>query len=191
MYLNCYILILILFLTCFFCIIGGDIVVSPARMVATLQVPLQSHHFEAPRLENCCEFLSLYLLRLCSWLKMVFVKVSVAPCHSFPCLLLLLAELWIRVILVRIRMRIRILWSVGYLCITDPYADPGDPITQGCGSGTLIKSRKEVTSLAIFGWWWNDPDPTLWLTDPEADPWGPKSKNIRSRMRILIHNTVF
>jgi hypothetical protein len=50
----------------FFRITGGDIVASRGRMVATMQVPLQSHHSEASRLENCCEFLSLYLLRVCS-----------------------------------------------------------------------------------------------------------------------------
>ncbi len=151
--------------------------VSPGRMVATLQVPLQSHHCEASRLENCCEFLSLYLLRACSWLKIGFIKVSVAPCSVFfLCLVLFLflAVLRIRDISVRTRMRIRI----RILRTSVPDADPGGPKTYGSGSGTLVKSHKEVeVFLTIFAWWWKDPEPDLylWLTDPEADPGSPKT----------------
>ncbi len=61
-----------------------------------------------------------------------------------------------------------------YLRLTDPDADPGCPKTYG--SGTLVKSQKEVTKqkksrffLSIFAWWWKDPEPYLGLTDPYAD----------------------
>ncbi len=79
--------------------------------------------------------------------------------------------LQIRDILVRIRMRIRILWSLSVY-----------------ESGTLVKSHKEVTKqkksrffLTIFAWLWKDPeldpepDPYLWQTDLDADPGGPKT----------------
>ncbi len=161
--------------TSFFRITDRDIVVSPGRMVATMQVPLQSHHCEAPRLENRREFLS-HLLRLCSRLKIGLIKVSVAPCLSFPCFFSLSSRVvdpWH-------------FWygsgcgsasSDPYLCLTDPDADSGGPKTYGSGSVTLVKSHKEVkVFLTIFAWW-KDPEPDLylWLTDPEADPGGPKT----------------
>ncbi len=65
--------------------------------------------------------------------------------------------------------------------------DPTDP-----GFGKLVLTSffkdKKVMSyshktveirvfLTIFAWWWKDPDPDpyLWLTDPDADPGGPKT----------------
>ncbi len=34
-----------------------------------------------------------------------------------------------------------------------------------------------------------DPDPCLWLTDPDGDPWGPKNMRIL-RIRMLIRKTL-
>ncbi len=39
------------------------------------------------------------------------------------------------------------------------------------------KTVEIMVFLTIFAWWWKDPDPDLylWLTDPDADPGGPKT----------------
>ncbi len=74
-----------------------------------------------------------------------------------------------------------------YLWQTDPDADPGGPKRygsygsgSGCGFGTDKKSKKLLeimVFLTIFDWWWKypEPDPYLWLKDPDADPWGPRT----------------
>jgi hypothetical protein len=36
-----------------------------------------------------------------------------------------------------------------YLCPTDPEADPGGPKTDGSGSGTLVKSHKDVCHKTV------------------------------------------
>ncbi len=92
-------------------------------------------------------------------------------------------------------MRMRILGSV-YLWLTDLDAGPKTYGSYGprSGSGTPLhlhhsskdkkskRSHKAVeikVSLTFFAWWWKDtepePDPDLWLTDPDADPGGPKT----------------
>jgi hypothetical protein len=85
---------------------------------------------------------------------------------------------WIRDILVRIRIRIRILGSV--------------PLSNGSGRPKNIRIRIRNTSkklershktveikafLTVFAWWWKDPepDPYLWLVDPYAVPGGPNT----------------
>ncbi len=75
----------------------------------------------------------------------------------------------------------------------------------GCESGMLknirLRIRKTEKShkdflLTIFVWWWKDseldpePDPYLWLTDPDADPGGQEtngsgSPTMESRYEIL------
>ncbi len=81
-----------------------------------------------------------------------------------------------------------------HLRLTDSDTDPGGPKTYGSGTlahlhhSSKIKSHKKVTKtleikdfLTIFAWWWKDPEPDpaqdsfLWLTDPDADPGGPKT----------------
>ncbi len=76
---------------------------------------------------------------------MVLVKVSVAPCHSF----FMFGSLSSRVV-DPCHFSFRYGFGCGsrssdpYLSLTDSVVDPGDAKTYGCGSGTLIKSRKEV-----------------------------------------------
>ncbi len=44
------------------------------------------------------------------------------------------------------------------------------------------------TALTIFAWWWKDPepDPYLWLADPEADPGGLKAYGSGSATLIIF-----
>ncbi len=41
--------------------------------------------------------------------------------------------------------------------------------------------------LTIFAWWYKDPEPYLWLTDPDPDPGGQKTNGT---VRIQIRNSV-
>ncbi len=117
-------------------------------------------------------------------------------CGAMSLFLCLVLPLFLAVLRIRdISVRIRILWSA--------------PLSNGsgCGSGrpknirmwirnTDKKSQRSHKTvkikvfLTIFAWWWKDPepDPYLLLTDPDADPGGPR--NIRI-LWIRIHNTAF
>ncbi len=82
-------------------------------------------------------------------------------------------------------------WHFGtdlYLCLTDPDADPGGPKhTEPTDPDADPERWWKVTNksqnsrnqdfLTIFAWWWKDPepDPFLWLTDPDTNPGGPKT----------------
>ncbi len=93
----------------------------------------------------------------------------------------------IREILVRIRMRIREaqkhmvririrMWIRNTVTFTSFFKDK------------VIKKSQNSRNQGFFANWWKNPDPNLWLTDPDSDPGGPKtcpdSQHCRKQLQI-------
>ncbi len=84
----------------------------------------------------------------------------------------------IRDILERLRMRIQ--EAQKHIDPTDPDADSEHWYRTLTSFFEDKKSKRSYITvikvfLAIFAWYWKDPDSCLWLTNPDADPGGPKT----------------